>query len=120
MIRILALCVFSAFLLMAGCLTTGGQQNGSNMPNPASVYCEDNGGTLEIRTDAQGGQYGICKLAGGVECDEWAYYRGECGTNQTNQSGNGGIGGVGMANPASVYCGDNGGTLEIKSEPEGQ
>jgi putative hemolysin len=49
-----------------------------NLPNPASVYCEQNGGTLDLRQDATGGVAGICIFPGGSECDEWAYYRGEC------------------------------------------
>jgi putative hemolysin len=49
------------------------------MPNPASVYCEQNGNKLEIRTAADGSQYGICVFPDGTTCDEWAYYRGECG-----------------------------------------
>jgi uncharacterized protein len=48
------------------------------LPNPASVYCEGQGGRLEIRTDASGGQVGICVFADGSECDEWALYRNEC------------------------------------------
>jgi putative hemolysin len=55
--------------------TAGG---GADMPNPASVYCEEQGGTLEIRTGADGGQVGICVFADGSECDEWALFRGEC------------------------------------------
>lgn len=51
----------------------------ANMPNPASVYCESQGGTVEIRTAEDGSQYGICVFSSGEECDEWAYYRGECG-----------------------------------------
>ena len=50
-----------------------------NMPNPASVYCEQNGNKLEIRTAADGSQYGICVFPDGSTCEEWAYYRGECG-----------------------------------------
>jgi len=50
-----------------------------NMPNPASVYCEQNGNRLEIRTAADGSQNGICIFPDGRTCDEWAYYRGECG-----------------------------------------
>jgi putative hemolysin len=50
-----------------------------NMPNPASVYCEQNGNKLEIRTAADGSQNGICVFPDGSTCDEWAYYRGECG-----------------------------------------
>lgn len=49
------------------------------MPNPASVYCMRNGNKLEIRTAADGSQYGICVFPDDSTCDEWAYYRGECG-----------------------------------------
>jgi hypothetical protein len=49
------------------------------MPNPASVYCEQSGNKLEIRTAADGSRNGICVFADGSTCDEWAYYRGECG-----------------------------------------
>lgn len=50
----------------------------ANMPNPASVYCEENGGTVEFRQDASGGVRGVCVFPDGSECEEWAYYRGEC------------------------------------------
>jgi putative hemolysin len=50
-----------------------------NMPNPASVYCEQNGNKLEIHTAADGSQNGVCVFPDGSTCDEWAYYRGECG-----------------------------------------
>jgi putative hemolysin len=49
-----------------------------NMPNPASVYCEQNGNTLEIRTAEDGSQSGVCIFPDGSSCDEWAYYKGEC------------------------------------------
>jgi hypothetical protein len=48
------------------------------MPNPASVYCEEQGGTVDIRTQEDGGQVGICVFDDGSECDEWAFFRGEC------------------------------------------
>ena len=51
--------------------------------NPASVYCEQHGGTLDIR-DQEGGQVGICQFEDGSECDEWAYFRGECQPGGTN------------------------------------
>ena len=50
-----------------------------NMPNPASVYCEQEGNKLEIRTAADGSQNGICVFPDGSSCDEWAYFRGDCG-----------------------------------------
>jgi putative hemolysin len=50
-----------------------------NMPNPASVYCVENGNKLEIQTASDGSQNGVCVFPDGSTCDEWAYYRGECG-----------------------------------------
>ena len=49
------------------------------MPNPATVYCDQNGNTHEIHTAADGGQTGVCIFPDGSTCDEWAYFRGECG-----------------------------------------
>jgi len=49
----------------------------AGMPNPASVNCEQQGGKLEIRDNANG-QYGMCIFLDGSECDEWAFYRKEC------------------------------------------
>jgi putative hemolysin len=51
----------------------------AGIPNPASVYCVQNGNTLEIHTAVDDSQYGICVFPDGSTCDEWAYYRGECG-----------------------------------------
>jgi putative hemolysin len=59
--------------------TTGTEIPQVNMPNPASVYCEQNGNKLEIQTAADGSHNGICVFPDGSSCDEWAYYRGECG-----------------------------------------
>lgn len=49
----------------------------AQMANPASVYCENHGGALQIR-EAANGQVGICVFADNSECEEWAYMRGEC------------------------------------------
>jgi putative hemolysin len=49
------------------------------LANPASVFCREQGFRLELRTDAMGSQTGICHFPDGSQCDEWAYYRGECG-----------------------------------------
>jgi len=51
---------------------------GGGLPNPASVYCQEKGYTLEIRTAEDGGQMGVCIFPDGSECDEWAFYLGEC------------------------------------------
>ena len=70
--------IYIGLLIIAIVATVGcGQKQSSQMANPASVYCEDQGGRLEI-LDEQGGQRGICHLKDGTTCDEWQYYRGEC------------------------------------------
>lgn len=51
---------------------------GAYLPNPASVFCEQQGNRLEIRTASDGSQSGACIFPNGSECDEWAYFRGEC------------------------------------------
>lgn len=49
----------------------------TGMANPASTYCVGMGGTLKI-IDGSDGQYGVCTLQDGSQCEEWAYIRGEC------------------------------------------
>jgi ovoinhibitor len=56
------------------------------VPNPASVNCIELGGETRIEED-EFGEYGICVLPSGEECEEWALYRGECDTK-----------------PLKVYC----------------
>ena len=65
-----------------------------SMPNPASVYCEENGNQLEIQTAADGGQTGVCIFPDGSVCEEWVYFRGECGPTPaaTDEASGGGPG----------------------------
>lgn len=74
---------------------TAGTDMPPSIPNPASVYCEQNGNTLEIRTADDGSQSGVCIFPDGSTCDEWAYHRGECGpatdaSGGTEEAGSGG------------------------------
>ncbi len=58
--------------------STAPSKTGANMANPAAVYCEGQGYRLQpVMTDG-GGQSAICIFPDGSQCDEWAYYRGEC------------------------------------------
>lgn len=72
----LTACV-APWLPSSGSVATETAQAG--IPNPASVYCEQNGNKLEIVTAADGSQSGRCIFPDGNACDEWAYYRRECG-----------------------------------------
>ena len=59
----------------------------TEMANPASVNCVNLGGTVDIRTNADG-EYGVCVFANGSECDEWKLFRGEsCETTPTPSQG---------------------------------
>ena len=54
--------------------------NKAGLANPASTFCTKNGYKLEIRSNSDGSQYGVCVFTDGKECDEWKFYRKECGT----------------------------------------
>jgi putative hemolysin len=93
---------------LAACTTIQGQMPEptatgipqANMPNPASVYCVQQGNKLEIRTATDGSQSGVCVFLDGSTCDEWAYFHGECGLTgkttieATTEASGGGPGGI--------------------------
>jgi len=58
------------------------QANNVAVANPASVNCLEKGGQIEIRKDADGGEYGMCIFQNGKECEEWAFFRGECSAEE--------------------------------------
>jgi putative hemolysin len=65
-------------LLLAALVTGGcGPQPAPDMANPASKYCADQGHRWKSRTEA-GGEVGYCLFPDGSECEEWAFFRGEC------------------------------------------
>ena len=109
------LAIFFLFLLV-GCTQPTEQPSDANnsgtpdMPNPASVYCEQQGYKLEIRTASDGSQSGVCVFPDGSECDEWAYYRNECAPAAQGGS---------LPNPASVYCEQQGYKVEIRTASDG-
>lgn len=67
-------------VMVAACGTgIGGTSEEPGMPNPASVFCEEQGGRLEIRQESEGGGlYGVCVFPDGSECEEWALFNGKC------------------------------------------
>jgi len=97
----------------------------ANVPNPASVYCVQNGNKHEIHTAANGSQSGVCVFSDGSTCDEWAYYKGECSPSMksisdqaatvdpTLANANGGSMAPGVSEPFTDWWG------VIKSTPTG-
>lgn len=72
--------LISLILVGASCdflIEPNKSEDSADLANPASVYCEEQGGMLELR-DGNEGQYGTCVFSDGSECEEWAYFRGEC------------------------------------------
>lgn len=62
----------------------------SGLPNPAAVYCEEQGGTYDLAT-------GRCTLPDDSVVDAWDFYRE---AHQARQ--------VGLPNPAAVFCNEHG------------
>ncbi len=85
----------------------------AGIANPASTYCVQQGGKLEIRENT-GGQYGVCIMPDGTECDEWDFFRTKLclpvnGTAGAGDTGNGNSAVCGRENchGLDIKCGQN-------------
>lgn len=62
-------------VLISGCTVTGSDPvMAVGMPNPASVYCIERLGTLDIHERADG-NVTMCVLPDGSQVEEWELYR---------------------------------------------
>ncbi len=68
--------VVASLLLLFWEHSTLSGEHGTELANPASTYCVEHGGQLKM-VHTEKGETGICVI-NGVECEEWAFYRGEC------------------------------------------
>ncbi len=76
-------------LLLTGCSiqqisvgtipSTAPGATGASVANPAAAFCEIRGYRLQQVVVDDGSQSAICIFPDGSQCDEWAYYRGQCG-----------------------------------------
>jgi hypothetical protein len=80
--------------------TVTGQTTG--LANPASTNCIEKGGKLEMRQN-KNGEYGVCLFEDNRQCEEWAFFRGQCPA--------GGIKITGYDNDAEIYCAITGGEM---------
>lgn len=53
--------------------------------NPASTYCQNEGGRVDVRTNSDGSQTGYCVFSDNSECDEWAFMLKRCSVGQNVQ-----------------------------------
>lgn len=114
--------LLAAVLVLAACGAPAEEAAPSeelNMPNPASAYCEAQGGKVEIRSDASGNEYGVCKFDDGSECDEWAFYRDECKPGDMQVAPEPESPAFELPNPASAHCEEQGGALEMRQDSSG-
>lgn len=69
--------ICTVFLSISACSSTPNKDVSLpkiGMHNPASQYCIEQGGQLEIRNEANG-QVGYCKLPNGKVVEEWELFR---------------------------------------------
>lgn len=83
--------ILATGLFLGGCVLKKNQENSNNagnnqIANPASVFCEEQGGESEIINEEEG-QRGICNLPNEIQCDEWEFFRGECPSIDLGQAG---------------------------------
>ncbi len=59
--------------LICGAAVPASDTEPVSLPNPAAVFCEDQGGTHKIVQEAAGAR-GLCVLPDGEEVDAWAFF----------------------------------------------
>jgi hypothetical protein len=125
-IKIISIAIALGLFVLSACSTQTWQPvtatatlDTITIANPASTYCEEQGFKLEIRTAQGGSQYGVCVFKDDSECEEWAYYRGECKPGDMDVAPPPTATSAGIANPASTYCVEHSGTSEIRTAEDG-
>lgn len=88
-------CALAVAALVSACQPAAPSQptSGAGLANPASTYCAALKYDLQIRSDSSGAQTGYCVFPDKTECEEWAFFRGECGQDKS-------------------LCGQHGGTIK--------
>ncbi|MFA6436232.1 MAG: DUF333 domain-containing protein [Candidatus Gracilibacteria bacterium] len=97
--------LLSTFILSGCTNNTDTASDNTGLANPASTYCEDQGGTLSIQ-EKSNGQYGVCFFEENRQCEEWALFQGECPV--------GGVKVTGWTTDQQIYCAITGGTVDMK------
>ncbi len=62
-------------LSVAACSEPEEQAGEVGLPNPAAVYCQQNGGEHLILVRSDGSSQGVCRFKDGTEIDAWEMYR---------------------------------------------
>jgi putative hemolysin len=74
----LAAAMVTLSLVLTACGSNNNEESTATtaaLANPASAYCDKQGGSVENDKDAAGNEVGVCVLPDGTRVEEWAYYR---------------------------------------------
>jgi putative hemolysin len=82
--KIVAIGIMGVIMVSGNFVQRAASSENVEIANPASVYCVQSGYTLEIRNNADGSEYGVCIFPDDNECEEWAFFRNECGSGYRN------------------------------------
>lgn len=80
----------------------------SEIANPASENCIQQGGTLVMESRGTLGEYGVCVFDDNQQCEEWALLRGDCPESGVNVSG--------YTTQAATYCAITGGEYAVTGD----
>lgn len=76
--------IMALLAILGGCASSTNSQQPQQvgMANPASVYCQQVGGKLNIE-NTPAGQVGMCSLPNGDKVEEWELFKAasQCGAN---------------------------------------
>jgi putative hemolysin len=103
-----SLLYFMIVLVLSACASStkvDSPQTTSQIANPASQNCLQQGGQLSIEKDGGGGEFGVCIFEENRQCEEWAMMRGDCPV--------GGIKITGYATDAARYCAITGAEYQV-------
>lgn len=67
----------STSAMLTACTAENNETPAIGMPNPASEYCVQQGGKLEMKQDKDGSQYALCHLPDGRVVEEWELFRSQ-------------------------------------------
>lgn len=78
--------------LLTGCITGPAADRAAptaparvGVANPATIACIRAGGVPFIERGADGSERGLCRLPSGLICDQWAFFRAECGPREVDR-----------------------------------
>jgi putative hemolysin len=79
--RCIATITFGAAVGLVGCGSDAETPDTTpaGLANPASVFCVEQGGTVEIVSEADG-EVGYCTLPDGTRIEEWDFFRSQTPT----------------------------------------